>query len=90
MFTTHPVTECSEQQLCEAMIDAFSDYQLPLNLTLRSFQFMMVQRGLDLNASRVAVVDGSVAAIWLVAVRERNAYLISSGTRPRFRSKGLG
>lgn len=75
--------------LCRAMRDAFSDYAIPLNLSLASFNFMMKQRGLDRGASRIATVDGQIAAIWLVSIRGGRSYLISSGTVPKFRGRGL-
>lgn len=71
------------------MVDAFSDYAIPMRLSRSEFDVMMRQRGLDLPSSRVALVDGAIAAIWLTSVRDGLAYLISSGTRPAFRSRGL-
>ncbi|WP_295810646.1 GNAT family N-acetyltransferase [uncultured Nitratireductor sp.] len=79
----------SGAELREAMVDAFSDYQIPLTLSQPAFDLMMKQRGLDRRHSRVAIVDGRVAAIWLMSLRDERAYLISSGTRPTFRGRGL-
>ncbi|MDX8351891.1 GNAT family N-acetyltransferase [Cognatiyoonia sp. IB215182] len=79
----------SMQDLCTAMASAFSDYAVPINLTLPAFSFMMQQRGLSPEASRIAIVDGEVAAIWLVSVRDGASYLISSGTIPEYRGRGL-
>jgi len=77
------------QDLCTAMASAFSDYAIPINLTLPTFSMMMKQRGLCPEASRIAIIDGQVAAIWLVSVRNDASYLISSGTVPDFRGRGL-
>ena len=85
----HPATDVSVQALREAMVDAFSDYAVPLRLSQPDFDLMMRQRGLDPASSRVATIDGEVAAIWLTSVRAGRAYLISSGTRPAYRSRGL-
>ncbi|WP_457646392.1 GNAT family N-acetyltransferase [Profundibacter sp.] len=71
------------------MLDAFSDYSIPLQLGGDAFETMMRQRGLDRSRSRIAVVDGLVVSVWLVSVRGPLAYLISSGTRPDFRSRGI-
>lgn len=84
-----PATDVSTDQLCEAMNDAFSDYVVPMSLSRSQFETMMRQRGLELGASRVAVIDGRIAAIWLVSIRDGQSYLISSGTRPEFRFRGL-
>lgn len=79
----------SPNELREAMLDAFSDYALPMRLSQADFDLMMRQRGLDLSSSRIAVLDGEIAAIWLTSVRGGCGYLISSGTRPKYRSQGL-
>ena len=89
MFEILPATHVAFDQLHETMLSSFSDYAIPMQLSLGAFEMMMRQRGLDLHSSRVAIVDGQVAAIWLTSVRGSKGYLISSGTRPAFRSKGL-
>lgn len=89
MFEIFDATQCSFDDLRKAMQDAFSDYSIPLRFSVEAFDFMMRQRGLDRSRSRIAVVDGSVVSIWLVSVRGPQAYLISSGTRPSFRSRGI-
>lgn len=71
------------------MNDAFSDYSIPLQLSEEAFKQMMRQRGLDPLSSRIAIADGNVVAIWLVSVRASKAFLISSGTIPRYRSRGI-
>ena len=84
-----PATGWSAEALREAMLDSFSDYAIPMQLSQPDFDAMMRQRGLDLPSSRVALIDGTVAAISLTSVRDGQAYLISSGTRPAYRSRGL-
>lgn len=84
-----PATGFSNDSLRVAMQDAFSDYEIPLQLNASAFDLMMQQRGLDRPGSRVALVDEQIAAIWLMAIRGPDAYLISSGTRPMFRARGM-
>lgn len=84
-----PVTEIPDLELCHAMNDAFSDYGVPLQLPLSGFQQMMKQRGMVRAHSLAAVDAKGIAAIWLVSVRSDRAYLISSGTRPAYRSRGI-
>lgn len=79
----------SDAQLCAAMVDAFSDYAVPMMLSVDDFRFMMRQRGFVPKTSRVAMIEGEIAAIWLTSVAGDKAYLISSGTRPGFRGRGL-
>jgi len=82
-------THISMDTLCQAMNVSFSDYSVPMHLSPQAFELMMLQRGLHRKTSRIAVVDDRVAAIWLVSVRGKAAYLISSGTVPKFRRRGL-
>ncbi len=89
MTDIRPASDFSGADLCAAMNDAFSDYSVPMKLTEPGFAAMMRQRGLDAETSRVAVVGDELAAVWLVSVRGQSGYLISSGTRPGFRSGGL-
>lgn len=89
MIDIQSASNVSDEALREAMQAAFSDYAVPLRLNAEAFAFMMRQRGLDRSSSRVALQDGKVIAIWLTAVRGSQAYLISSGTRPAFRSRGI-
>ncbi len=79
----------SDDALRHAMNRAFSDYVVPMELSGREFGLMMRQRGLSHKASRIAIVGGDIAAIWLMSVRGNHAYLISSGTCPEFRRQGL-
>lgn len=60
-----------------------------MKLTPQSFAFMLQQRGFDRQASRVALVEGQIAAIWFVSLRGRRSYLVASGTVPAFRRLGL-
>lgn len=72
-----------------AMVDSFSDYAVPMQLSLQAFEAMLRQRSFVAGHSHVALVEGEVAAIWLVSVRKDSAYLICSGTRPAYRTRGL-
>ncbi|MBO9436378.1 GNAT family N-acetyltransferase [Ruegeria sp. R13_0] len=72
-----------------AMNSAFSDYAVPMQLTRQSFAFMLKQRGFDRQVSRIALVEGQIAAIWLVSLRGRHSYLVASGTDPMFRRLGM-
>ena len=82
-------TDLSLADLRAGMLAAFADYAVPMQPSAAAFAFMMRQRGLDPDASRVALVGDAVAAIWLVALRGDASYLIASGTRPEDRGKGL-
>ena len=89
MLESKTALNMSDRELCIAMNDAFSDYAVPLKLSEAGFGQMMCQRGLDRSVSRVAVEGDQIAATWFVSLRNDKAYLISSGTRPQFRSRGI-
>ncbi|WP_298914170.1 GNAT family N-acetyltransferase [uncultured Roseobacter sp.] len=82
-------TQISNDRLRSAMNLAFSDYPVPMRLEADAFDLMMRSRGLNKGLSQVAILDGKVAAFWLMGARGSHAYLISSGTLPQFRRGGL-
>lgn len=88
-ITLESGSQASFEDLRNAMNAAFVDYQVPLTLMPEAFAMMMRQRGLDRNASTVAIFKGEIAAFWLMSIRGDAAYLISSGTLPQFRGKGM-
>lgn len=72
-----------------AMLDAFSDYIVPLQPDADMFKAALNSRGFDPEASFVAVEDDEVIGFWNVATRNAKRYLISSGTRVGHRGRGL-
>ncbi len=82
-------THADVSALCQAMNAAFSDYPVPMHLSQQGFEFRMRMRGYRPEHSRIAMIGGAVAAFWLVGVRGDKAYLISSGTLPAYRRRGL-
>lgn len=85
----HAADQFSQDVLRQAMNRAFADYAVPMQLAPGAFELMMRMRGLDPSLSRVALMDGAVVAFWLVGARARRGYLISSGTVPAVRRRGL-
>lgn len=71
------------------MLDAFSDYVVPLQPNKDALMNVLTSRGFDPDASFVALQDGEVAAFWGVGTRGKKRYLIMSGTRIEHRGKGL-
>ncbi|MEP5730082.1 MAG: GNAT family N-acetyltransferase [Sulfitobacter sp.] len=79
----------SAEALRRGMCAGFSDYAVAMNPSPDGFAFMMTQRGFTPEASWAAVEQGRVVAVWLVSVEGPAAYLISSGTDPAFRGRGV-
>ena len=71
------------------MLEAFSDYVVPMRPSLAQFEAMLCQRSFDPSLTSVALEDGKPVALWLIGRRENAGYLISSGTLPAWRGKGL-
>ncbi len=72
-----------------AMVASFADYTVPLQPTQAAFAFLMRQRGLSAADSLVAFDGEKAVALWLVSVNGPAAYLITSGTLPEYRRRGL-
>lgn len=81
------------EQLHEAMLDAYNDYNVPMDLSLQQFQKMTRERCYKPGQS-LAMMDGdTIAAFWLIGenagIEAATRYAISVGTRPQFRRQGL-
>jgi ribosomal protein S18 acetylase RimI-like enzyme len=77
------------QALHAAMLDAFSDYDIPLQPTLDQFNSMLAQRQFDPALSSVALEGDEVLAFWFIGTHDTRSHLIASGTRIAHRGKGL-
>jgi GNAT superfamily N-acetyltransferase len=71
------------------MLDAFSDYIVPLQPNVDTFKAALRSRGFDPAVSFVAVDDDEIVGFWNVATRDTKLYLIGSGTRIGHRGRGL-
>ncbi|MCK7614815.1 GNAT family N-acetyltransferase [Roseibium sediminicola] len=90
------ITNCCSlgpRQLCAAMNAAFSDYVVPLSLTLEQFEHFQWQRGFVAAQSFVALEGDDIAAFWFSGLPDphngNRAYTLSVGTRPEHRRNGL-
>jgi len=72
-----------------AMLDAFSDYIVPLQPDADTFKAALSARNFDPEASFVALEGDDVIGFWNVATRGTKRYLIGSGTRIGHRGRGL-
>lgn len=77
------------QALHAAMLDAFSDYDIPLQPTLDQFKSMLAQRQFDPALSSIALEGDEVLAFWFIGTHDTRSHLIASGTRIAHRGKGL-
>ena len=93
MATIIPTTDIPLTQLHQAMTEAYSDYVVPMNISEAAFGSMLGGRSYDAESSRALLIDGQIAAFWLIGrndLTERGThYCISVGTLPDFRRRGL-
>lgn len=72
---------------------AFSDYVVPMSLTLDQFETFQRQRGFVAAQSFVAVENNEIVAFWFSGLPDsgnhNRAYTLSVGTHPKHRRKGL-
>ncbi|MES0808450.1 GNAT family N-acetyltransferase [Roseibium sp. SCPC15] len=75
------------------MNEAFSDYVVPLSMTVEAFRDFQKQRGFSGRHSFVALQGEEIAAFWFSSPPNpfygNRAYTLSVGTCPKHRRKGL-
>lgn len=76
-----------------SFIEAFSDYQVKLDLSYENFKNMMVRRGLDLEFSMGAFKDDRLVGVILNGIRKWNGkttiYDLGTGVILEHRKKGI-
>jgi ribosomal protein S18 acetylase RimI-like enzyme len=68
---------------------AFSDYALPVDMSVRQFMLMLSRRGFDKSFSVGAFSQQRMVGCLLVGINGQSGYIISSGVIEEFRSRGL-
>jgi ribosomal protein S18 acetylase RimI-like enzyme len=85
-----PASEFSLPRLAQAFNHAFTGYYLPMTQTPAALAEMIRVNDVQLDASRVLLLDGAVAGIGLVGLRVDRAWIAGMGIGPRWRSQGYG
>ncbi|CTQ61651.1 GNAT family N-acetyltransferase [Roseibium album] len=93
---SYHIIDCRELdagQLCAAMNSAFSDYCVPLSLTVDKFLYFQKQRGFSAEHSFVSMSGSDIAGFWYSTAPSASygsrGYAVSVGTDPRHRRKGI-
>ncbi|WP_299471380.1 GNAT family N-acetyltransferase [uncultured Roseibium sp.] len=93
---TYQITDCrnlGSEELCAAMNTAFSDYDVPLSMTIDKFKDFQKQRGYSAEHSFVSMNGSGIAGFWLSSAPRPafagRGYAISVGTDPRHRRQGI-
>jgi ribosomal protein S18 acetylase RimI-like enzyme len=84
----------SESEILETHNEAFSDYEVPMQISLDSFKYLNLRRGVRYDLSLGAVEGEKLIGFILNAVdmweEKLTAYDCGTGIIPNYREKGLG
>lgn len=88
------LSQFTEIEIVETHNEAFSDYEVPMNISLELFQYFNIRRGVRYDLSIGAIEDGKLIGFILNAIDYWNgkltAYDCGTGVIPEFRKKGVG
>ncbi|MFX1325220.1 MAG: GNAT family N-acetyltransferase [Promethearchaeota archaeon] len=88
------LSQISEAEIVETHNEAFSDYEVPMNLSLDTFRYFNRRRGVRYDLSIGAIEDGKLIGFILNAIDiwdgNLTAYDCGTGVVPEFRKKGVG
>jgi ribosomal protein S18 acetylase RimI-like enzyme len=85
-----PASRRSHAELAEIFNAGYEGYYTPFTLDEAAFRFMSELWDDDLEASRIAVVDGEPAGICKLAIRGDRGWIAGVGVAVPHRGKGLG
>jgi ribosomal protein S18 acetylase RimI-like enzyme len=83
-------SDFSLEEVTRAFNLAFTGYYLPITQTPEGLSGMIEENDIHLSASLALVVDGALAGIGLVAMREERGWIGGMGIGPQLRRQGLG
>lgn len=85
-----PALERSAAELAAIFARAFEGYFVPIPDDPETFERRVLGEAIDLGASRLALVDGEVAGVILVARRGDASRIAGLGVNPPWRRHGIG
>lgn len=85
-----PASNYPTPDLCELMNLSFEEYIVPIHLDSAQFENMLHKDTIDLQASRVLLMDGDSAGIALIARRGSQSRLAAMGLKKDIRGQGIG
>jgi ribosomal protein S18 acetylase RimI-like enzyme len=93
MITVRPLEGIGMDRLHKAFLDAFSDYKVPMNLSLHQLTYMLERRGYDGALSFGAFNDDDLVGFVFNGVGDwngvRTAYDTGTGVVREFRKQGI-
>ena len=85
-----PASRFTHAELAEIFNAGYEGYYTPFNVDEEAFRFMSTIWDDDLDASRVAVVDGEPAGICKLAIRGDRGWIAGIGISISQRGRGIG
>lgn len=93
MLHYESLNHIEREEIYQSFLKAFSDYQVPMNMTFLQFEKMLKRRGFDPSVSVGAFEENSLVGFILNGCRMWNgkatAYDVGTGVIPQFRKQGI-
>lgn len=88
--TFAPASEAPLERITAAFNLAFTGYYFPMTQTAAGLEQMMRENDVRLSDSSLLLVDGALAGVGLVGVRETRGWIAGMGVAPQWRGQGIG
>lgn len=85
-----PASTCSLEQITHAFNLGFEGYYLPMSQTPDGLAQMMRENDVRLADSTALTIDGALAGIGLIGVRETRGWIAGMGVAMAWRDQGIG
>ncbi len=89
-FDVKPASDHPLPDLVQLLNLSFESYLIPIHFNLSQFLTMLRKDNIDLEASRVLLIDGQTSGLALIARRGWNSRLAAMGIIEEIRGKGAG
>lgn len=91
MVVYRAVSDVDFRDFTAAFNRAYSDYYVPISMTISSFRALMARDDLDMDVSVAAVDDdGSIIGTGLLGIRGKQGWIGGMGVVPERRRQGIG
>jgi GNAT superfamily N-acetyltransferase len=91
MVVYHAVSDIDFREFTATFNRAYSDYYVPISMTVSSFRALMTRDDLDMEASVAAIDDkGAIIGTGLLGIRGKQGWIGGMGVVPEYRRQGIG
>ncbi len=89
-WTFKPVSSVNFELFTAAFNRAYSDYFMPIVMTVRAFRALIERDDLDLSASVAALENNAIVGTGLLGIRDTMGWIGGMGVVPERRRRGIG